>query len=110
MFPVTLPWLKSSGSGFQFHANAAINPRFLVWELFSRCYGYDIVNALSNEPAHRISIFVNVVVGRNAEHIPIHVIEAVLKRGIRLVGPALNRPSQSVMFWALSVGCELDGL
>jgi hypothetical protein len=89
-----LALVKSSSSRFQFRANAALNPQFLVWECFNRCYGYSIADALSNELAHQISVFLNVVVGRNAEHIPIHVIEAVLKRGIRLVGLALNRPER----------------
>ena len=40
--------------------------RFLVWECFNRCCGYSIADALSNELAHQISVFVNVVVGRNA--------------------------------------------
>ena len=57
-----LALIKSSGSRFQFHANAAINPRFLVRECFNRCYGNDIFNARSNELAHRISVFVNVVI------------------------------------------------
>ena len=93
-----LALVKSSGLRFQFRANAAIN-QFLVWECFNSCCGYDIADALSNELAHRISVFVNVVVGRNVEHIPIHVIEAVLKRGIRLVGPTLDRPERgSFMF------------
>jgi hypothetical protein len=85
MFPVTLPWLKAV-----FRANAAINPRFLVWVCFNRCCGYNIADALSNELAHRISVFVSVDVGRSVEHIPIHVIEAVLKRGIRLVRVSLH--------------------
>ena len=55
-----LALIKSSGSRFQFHANAAINPRFLVWECFYRCYGNDIFDARSNELAHRISVFVNI--------------------------------------------------
>ena len=54
--------VKSSGSRFQFCTNAAINPWFLVWECFNSCCGYDIVDALANELAHRISVFVNVVV------------------------------------------------
>ena len=83
-----LALIKSSGSHFQFHANAAINPRF------NSCCGYDIAKALANELAHRISVFINVVVRRYEEHIPVHVIEAILKRGIRLVGPALNRPER----------------
>ena len=89
-----LALVKSSGSLFQFPANAAIDPLFLVWECFNSCCGYDIADALSNELAQRISVFVNVVVECNAEHIPIHVIEVVLKRGIRLVGPVLNRPER----------------
>ena len=47
---------------FQFRANAAINPHFLVWECFNSCCGYDIADALANKLAHRISVFVNVVV------------------------------------------------
>jgi F420-0:gamma-glutamyl ligase len=77
MFPGTLPWLKAVVRAFSFTQIAAINRQFLVWECCNRCYGNDIVNALSNELAHRISVFVNVVVGSNAEHIPVHVIEAI---------------------------------
>ena len=58
-----LSLVKSSDLCFQFHVNAAINPRFLVWECFNRCCGYDIANALANELAPRIRVFVNVVVG-----------------------------------------------
>ena len=47
-----LALIKSSGSRFQFRANAAINPRFLVWECFNSCCGYDIVDALANKLAH----------------------------------------------------------
>ena len=80
---------------------------FWFGNVLNRCYGNDIYNAHSNELAHRISVFVSVVVGRNAEHIPIHVIEAVLKRGIRLVRPALNRPEQGhFLFKFLSIGWE----
>jgi hypothetical protein len=65
-----LALVKSSGSRFQFRANAAINLRFVFWECFNSFCGYDIAVALSNELAHRISVFVNDVVGCNAEHIP----------------------------------------
>ena len=94
MFPCHLALIKSSGSRFQFHASAAINPRFLVWECFNRRCGYDIAYALANKPAHRISVFIYVVVRRNEEHIPVHVIKAILKRGIRFVVPALNTPER----------------
>ena len=62
-----LALIKSSGLRFQFCVNAAINPQFLVGECFNRRCGYDIADALANKPAHRISVFINVVVGRNAE-------------------------------------------
>jgi hypothetical protein len=89
MFPITMfpVLIKSSGSRFQFCANAAINPWFLVGECFNRRCGYNITDALANKLAHRISLFINVVVRRYAEHIPVHVIEAILKSGIRLVRP-----------------------
>jgi hypothetical protein len=87
-----LPLIKSSGSLFQFCANAAINPQFLVGEGFNRLRGYNITDALANKLAHRISVDINVVLQCYPEHIPVHVIEAILKRGIRLVAPALNRP------------------
>ena len=57
-----LALVKSSGSQFQFRANAAINPRFLVWQCFNRCCVYDVADALANKLAHRISVFINVVV------------------------------------------------
>ena len=83
--------IKSSASRFQFCANAALNQRFLVGEGFNICRGYNIPDALANKLAHRISVYINVVVRRYPEYIPVHVIEAILKHGIRLVGPALNR-------------------
>ena len=57
-----LAMVKSSGSRFQFRANAATNPWLLVGECFNTCCGYDVANALANKLAHRISVFVNVVV------------------------------------------------
>ena len=46
---VRLAMIKSRGSRFQFCANAAINPRFLVEEGFnSRCW-YNITDALANK-------------------------------------------------------------
>ena len=47
-----LALVKSSGSRFQFHANAAINPRFLFWECINSCCGYVIANELANELTH----------------------------------------------------------
>ena len=87
-----LAMIKSNGSRFQFCVNAVINPRFLVGGGFISRRGYNITDALANKLAHRISVYINVVVRRYLEHIPVHVIDAILKRGIRLVGPALNRP------------------
>jgi hypothetical protein len=77
-----LALIKSSGTRFQFLVGEGLN---------SRC-GYNITDALANKLTHQISIFINVIVQRYAEHIPVHVIEAILKCGIRLVGPVLNRP------------------
>jgi hypothetical protein len=61
-----LALVKSSGSHFQCCANAAIDPRFLVWECL-------IVAVGTTSQMHLL--FVNVVVRLNAEHIPIHVID-----------------------------------
>jgi hypothetical protein len=54
-----LAMIKSGGSCFQFHANAAINPWFLVREGFNGHRGYDISNALANKLAHRVSVYIN---------------------------------------------------
>ena len=40
-----LALIKSNGLRFQFRANAVINPRFLVWECFNSCCGYDFADA-----------------------------------------------------------------
>ena len=96
--PSHLAIIKCSGSSFQFCTNAAINTRFLVVEGFNRHRGYHITEALANKLAHRISVYINVIVRCYPEHIPVHVIEAILKRGIRLVRPALNRPEQGSRF------------
>jgi hypothetical protein len=65
---------------------------FWLGKVLNSCCGYNITDAFANKLAHQISVFINVIVRRYAEHIPVHVIKAVLKLGIRLVGPALNRP------------------
>ena len=57
-----LAMIKGSGSHFQFCANAAINPRFLVGEGFNSHCGYHITDALANKLAHQISVYINVVV------------------------------------------------
>ena len=81
--------------------------RFLVGEGFnSRCW-YNMADALANKLSHRISVYINVVVRCYPEHIPVHVIKAILKLGIRLVGPALNRPEHGrFLFEFLSIGWE----
>ena len=66
MFPVTLPWLKAVVREFSF---TRMLPSIHGFWFGNHCYGNDIFNALSNELTHRISVFVNVVVGPNAEHI-----------------------------------------
>ena len=57
-----LALIKSIGLRFQFCVNAAINPRFLVGEGFNSHRGYIITDALANKLAHRISVYINVVV------------------------------------------------
>ena len=69
-----LALIKNSGSRFQFCTNAAINPRFLIGECFNRRYGYNITDAIANKVAHRISVYINVVVRHYLEHITVHVI------------------------------------
>jgi hypothetical protein len=54
--------IKSGGSRFQFCANAAINPLFLVKEGFNSHSEYDISDALVNKLAHRVNVYINVVV------------------------------------------------
>ena len=76
--------IKSSGLGFQFCANAAINLLFLVREGFN---SHNITDALANKLAHQQCCCL-----RLPEHIPVHVIEAILKNGIQLGRPALDRP------------------
>ena len=77
---------------FQFCVNSAIYPRFLVRVGLNSHSGYHISYTLPDKLSLRISVFVYVVLGGYPEHIPVHVIKAILKRGIRLVRPALNRP------------------
>ena len=57
-----LALIKSNGSRFQFCTNAAINPQFLVGEGFNSRGWYNITDALANKLAHRISVYINVVV------------------------------------------------
>ena len=57
MFPVMI---KSGGSRFQFCVIAAINPRFREGFYFRS--GYDISDAHANKLAHRINVYINVVV------------------------------------------------
>jgi hypothetical protein len=41
------------------------------------------------------------------EHIPVHVIKAILNLGIRLVRPGLDRPKHGhFLFWFLPIGGE----
>ena len=56
----SLAMIKSGGSRFQFCANAAIIPRFLVREGLYRHSGYDISEALANKLAYRVSVYINV--------------------------------------------------
>jgi hypothetical protein len=84
-----LAMTKSGGLRFQFCANAAINPRFLVREGFNGHRGCDISDALANKLSHQVSVYINVSVLGYPEHIPVNVMEAILKHGIRLVRPAL---------------------
>ena len=48
----SLVMIKSRGLRFQFCANAAINPRFLVRRCFNSHSGYDILDALANKFAN----------------------------------------------------------
>ena len=77
-----LAMIKCDGTCFQFCANAAINPQFLVREGFNSHSGYNISYILPYKLAHRVSVYVNIIVCGYPEHIPVHVIEAILKRGI----------------------------
>ena len=65
-----LALIKSNGSRFQFCANAAINPQFLVGECFNRRCEYNITDALANKLAHQISVFIYVIVQRYLEQYP----------------------------------------
>jgi hypothetical protein len=66
-----LALVKSSGSRFQVHLNAAINPRFLVWECFNLAMGttssmHVVMNSLT-ESAYSSMLLLEEV------HIPVHV-------------------------------------
>ena len=90
--PNHLGMVKCNILRFQFCTNAAIYPRFLFWLGFNSHCGYNISYTLPNELSHRISVFVNIILRGYAEHIPVRVIKTILKRGFRLVRPALNCP------------------
>ena len=57
-----LAMIKSDDLHFQLCAKAAITPWFLVKEGFNGHRGYDISDALANKLAHRVSVYINVIV------------------------------------------------
>ena len=80
---------------------------FLIWVGFNSHSGYNISYTLPDELSHRIHVFVNVILRGYPEHIPVCVIKTVLKRGFRLVRPALNRPQHKYfLFEFLPIGRE----
>jgi hypothetical protein len=84
--------VKCGCSGFQFCANAAIHPRFLVWVGFNSHSGNNIAYTLPDELSHRVRVYIKVILRGYPEHIPVRLIKTILKHGFRLVKPALNRP------------------
>ena len=53
---------KCGASHFQFCANAAVNPLFLVRKGFNSHSGYNISIALPNKLTHRVRLYVDVIV------------------------------------------------
>jgi hypothetical protein len=83
--PSHLAMVKSGGLRFQFCQNAAIDG-FWYGLVFNSHSGNNIPYTLSDE------LYVNVFLRVYLDHIPVHVIETILKHEFRLVRALLNRP------------------
>ena len=64
---------KCGGLCFQFCANTAVYPRFLVGVGFNSHSGYNISYTLPDKLSHRIRAFVDVILGGYPEPIPVHM-------------------------------------